>query len=775
MTLSPLLVPSSGVLFGNYPGSGGAGSCDSSSTNGAVLFRNFETLVERTPTTNGILDVAHFYHDWNDFVTTFPTTNEDALVAEGRLLFVNWTPRIYGTSTIFQWADIAAGIYDATYVDPTARKMRDWGQKFFIGFHSECNSGSSAQGGAYGTDAEYASAAQHVHDRFIAQGCTNAVWVFNPSGHMDMISRMSTLYPGDAYVDWIGYDPYGNSGQDLTYVMDTKYPVYNWATVTKSGSHTKPLMWIEWGDTESATGTSKATYFGQVQSQLTVSYPLVKAIVYFNSPTSTGDCVNTSTAAVNAFRLLAADPSFNTDVSPQPPPPPGTIALRGTASAAINKAKTVGVPVPATAQAGDGLAVFLGVTRSALRNSCEGTNATNMTVANSNSNGSNPVQVVTATAPVYDTSQKHSGSSSWHCSLTAGTDCHGDITTNFGSPSTYYGRIYFRKSASPAAICRMFHQNSAANAVQWGIGLDTSGNLIVRDNAAAVTRLTMSTTITTNTWHRVEWKAVWTGAQTTVTVRLYLDALASETTLDEEKTSTTFAQAAAPGNYKFGLIFSAANTYDLYVDDFGLDTTDWLGPAGTAAAITAPGSLVQLGTDTNVAGSIELLTQVYRKTVASGDPGSTLTFTTDVEVHGSVVLVCWSGTDQSALEDVIATPAQRQSSATTITTPTTPTTTVAGDWIISVAFDRAQAGSAANTSWTVASETVRASAFGTGTDGRVSGAVSDDGIGHSIATYGGRVATAVATSFLASAWTLAIRPTAAGTATQYVGVLVHQL
>lgn len=792
MSLSSILVPNSGCLFGVYPGT----TCDSSSTSGLVLLHNHETQIQRTAATNGLLNIVHFYHDWDDFVSTFPTVNEDTLVAEGRLLFVNWTPRIYGSTTIFPWADIAAGAYDAQYVDPTARKMRDWGQKFFLAFHSEPNAGSSAQGGPYGTDAEYAAAAQHVHDRFIAQGCINAVWVFNPSGYTTTVpTRINALYGagGDSVFDWIGYDPYSGgatgSWEDVDYVLTTKYPMYNWATVTKSGSHTKPQMWVEWGAEESGgvpgAGTypnSKAGYFDQVYGRDISGYagikstlPLVKAIVYFNSTSSTGDCVNTSPAALSAYRRLAADPYFNPDMSDTPPPPAGTIQLRGTSSAAINKAKTVGVPVPATAQAGDGMDVFLGVCRSSLINACEGTNGTNVSVANSNSSGSNPWDFTGSVPPTYSTAQFQHGASSMHPSVSAqSTSVMGWTSAAFGTPSVYYGRAYFRIPSVPPAHGRLYQQAGPAGTPnQWGLGIDvTTGKLTVRDLAAGANRWVSAAAPALNAWHRVEWKATWTGTQTTVDVRLYSGANLETLTLTDSGTSTAIAQAAAFGRGYFGIVFSAAQTWDAFLDSVALDTSGWLGPAATTAVITAPPSLVLIGSDDNIAGPVALSTRAYRKTIAAGDPGSTLTFATDVEVHGAVLLECWSGTDPTALEDVIATPAQRQSNATTITSPTAPTTTVAGDRIITAAFDRALAGSAANTSWSVASETVRSSAFGTGTDGRVSGAVSDDGVGHAVGIYGGRVATAVATSFLASAWTLAIRPAVSGGGdTQSVGMV----
>ena len=767
MTLSAKLVPTSGCLFGGYA----ANSCDTSSTDFEVLFRNHEAQIQRTSATN-LLNIVHAYHDFPAYVSSFPTSREATLAGEGRLLLINWTPRIFNTTTIFRWPDITAGVYDATYLIPTAQAMAAWGTKFFLAFHTEMNASSSAQGGAYGTDAEYAAAAQHVHDVFLAQGCSNAVWVFNPSGYTDTISRMSTLYPGDAYVDWIGYDPYGNSGESAASVVSTKYPMYNWATVTKSGSHTMPMMWLEWGDTESATGTSKASFFTSLATLLPSTYPLIKAIVYFNSTSSTGDCVNTSSAALTAYRGLAATPYFNPDMSPTPPPPSGTIAFRAAASASFVNSASKAITFPATAQAGDGALLLHACTRTGLRNSAEGTNATNVTTGNSNTFGSNPLENIGGAAPQYSTTQKHSGATSMHAATTSpGTDSHGDWTTTFGSPSTYYGRAYIYRTAAPGAIVRFFQQNSAANANQWGLALDTSGNLLVRDVAGGTTKLTVSGgALAANVWHRIEWKATWNGSSTTVDVRLYRDALASETTLDDSGTSTAITQAAAPGNYKFGLVFSAGTTYDLYVDDYAVDANTWLGPAGTSPVLTNPAGWTPVDSQLLVSGSAELASRLYRKTTAAGDPGSTLTLTTDVNAHGSILLLTYSGADQLALVDVEAS-STKTADSTTVVTPTV-TTTGAGEWIISAAFVRDNPA-AATSSWTLqGGEVQRAATFPSGaTDGRVAGVISDDATGHAAGATSTRTFTANATSYLGIGWTVTLLPGTAGGAGQHCGLI----
>jgi hypothetical protein len=51
------------------------------------------------------VDVLRRYHDWND---AWPTAEERAHAAEGRILFEGWESRVFGGANLC-WADIAAG------------------------------------------------------------------------------------------------------------------------------------------------------------------------------------------------------------------------------------------------------------------------------------------------------------------------------------------------------------------------------------------------------------------------------------------------------------------------------------------------------------------------------------------------------------------------------------------------------------------------------------------------------------------------------------------
>jgi Glycosyl hydrolase family 26 len=775
VSLNSILVPNVGCLFGVYPSS----SCDAA-TSYATRVRNHETLINRTPTTNGVLNVISAYHDWNDYATAFPTSDEQTMATEGRLLLIHWTPRIFGSTTQYNWADIAAGAYDASIVIPQAKLMRDWGVTFFLAFHNEMNASSTAQGGTYGSDADYAAAAQHLHNVFVAQGATNVVWVFKPSGYTATISRMSTLYPGDSYVDWIGFDPYGSSStsEDLDYVLLTKYPVINWATVTKSGSHTKPMMFGEWGKIETG-GTypnTKQGFYDQVRTTLQTTYPQIKAIVYFNGVAGSSECMNTSTSALTGYRALAAADYFNPDMSPTGPPV-NTGAFQSSAATSFSNTASKQITIPADVQAGYGMALFHASTRTGFKNACEGTNAANVTTGNSGSAGSNPWDSLGAVTPVYSSTQAHAGTTSIHYTLTAQTAVRTTWEASFGAQvanQPYYGRLHYYRTALPPQITRLFQQNTAgATALHWGIGLDTAGKVVVRDIAGSSTKWTSSITPAANVWNRIEWKVTWNGSTQTVDVRIYENTGASETTLDDSGTSTAITQAAAGGQYSFGMQ-SPSQTYDIYLDDVGLDRNTWLGQAPhVSAVLTAPTGwteIVPTGTPLVAAGAGELSTKAYRRTAVAGDPGSTVTLATDVNAHGAIVLLAYSGVDQLALVDVAAA-STKNADSTTVVTPNV-TTTGNNEWIVSVAFTRDNPG-ALTTSWTLpGGEAQRAAAFPSGTsDGRVATVASDDGVAHATGTYGSKTFTSNVNSYLGIGWTVAVKSTAAVSSGQSFGMM----
>jgi beta-mannanase len=152
---------------------------------------------------------------------------------------------------------------------------------------------------------------RHLHDLFVAEGAANVLWVFCPnfeSVPSAAWNQWASYYPGDAYVDWMGFDGYnrgtseaGSTWRTFTQVAGTLY-----AGLAAKG---KPIMIGETASTE--VGGDKAAWIRAVLPALRGSYPAVKALVWFHMNKSTDWRVDSSATARTAFVAMANDPYFN--------------------------------------------------------------------------------------------------------------------------------------------------------------------------------------------------------------------------------------------------------------------------------------------------------------------------------------------------------------------------------------------------------------------------------------------------------------------------------
>jgi hypothetical protein len=183
--VSDRLVPREGAWWGSYPGQGP----------GDVEAR--EAVYGRR------VDILHRYHDWND---VWPTPEEQAYAAGGRILFEGWENRVFG-GTATCWADIAAGASDAA-LDAQAQRLAAFGGRLFVGFmHEPEDNAGPCQPGAVddakagmGSADDFRAAFRHVVER-VRPVAPNVVWVFSVMGHDPVASW--AFYPGDDVVDWV--------------------------------------------------------------------------------------------------------------------------------------------------------------------------------------------------------------------------------------------------------------------------------------------------------------------------------------------------------------------------------------------------------------------------------------------------------------------------------------------------------------------------------------------------------------------------------------------
>jgi hypothetical protein len=290
--LSAKLVPSCGVLWGAHkpPASG---------ETWATAVTNLETQVGRP------FDLEYRYHDFSGTGVNglFPDTYEQQLASSGHVIFDDWNTSNFSTGVRIPWSAIAAGTYDASVIDPVAQHIKAFGKPMFLSVDHEMD---SLVGTASGTAAQYVAAYRHIHDVFAQLGVTNVVWVWTVSGWSGHNSMYASLYPGDAYVDWIGYDPYnfaschGGGWASASAVVDG---FYQW--LMSNGHGNKPFMLPEYGTISDPSNANAAAQWYQGLPAALTAHPNIKAVDEFDESAG-GTCDMTLTLGTGELAAFAA-------------------------------------------------------------------------------------------------------------------------------------------------------------------------------------------------------------------------------------------------------------------------------------------------------------------------------------------------------------------------------------------------------------------------------------------------------------------------------------
>ncbi|TDU06135.1 glycosyl hydrolase family 26 [Streptomyces sp. 846.5] len=167
--------------------------------------------------------MASFFLQWNQKFNPYAIT---AAYDNGTIPVMTWEPWAGGTqnpagggvilqSNVKQPAYKLSNIYDGkfdAYITSVAQQIAAAQWPIVIRFAHEMNGAwypwsEKVNGNAAG---DYVKAWRHVHDVFAKAGATNVIWVWSPNIIRPVPNTaLAPLYPGDAYVDWIGMTGYG--------------------------------------------------------------------------------------------------------------------------------------------------------------------------------------------------------------------------------------------------------------------------------------------------------------------------------------------------------------------------------------------------------------------------------------------------------------------------------------------------------------------------------------------------------------------------------------
>lgn len=286
------LVPRTGALLGAFVSTTGTGwSADAVTAREAELGRRFA--------------IDHRYQNW---ATPFPTVADRWDVVNGRIPMITWQPN---TTTL---AAIADGTSDEL-IRTRARSVAAFGHPIFLRWGHEMNADWYPWDGVHNNTpghhdgpAAYVAAWRHVHDLFVAAGATNAVWIWCPnrvSIPASSWNRIDAYYPGDAYVDWVGFDGYNRDPADWRSFTTL------FASDDARDARRKPVMVGEVASVEGRTPGRKAAWIRDVRAVLESSFPSVAAVVWFDTAKNGFDFrIDSSASSAAAFRELAQDPYF---------------------------------------------------------------------------------------------------------------------------------------------------------------------------------------------------------------------------------------------------------------------------------------------------------------------------------------------------------------------------------------------------------------------------------------------------------------------------------
>ena len=253
------------------------GLSPSTGPHGADQVRELEHLLGRK------VDLVNFYSGWAfpGFDTQALKTIE-ALRAVPEVTWEPWDYRLGMKQHKYALSRIIAGDFDR-YIRSWAKAAAAWGQPFMLRFAQEMNGnwypwGSKVNGN---TPGEYVRAFRHIHKIFASVGATNVIWVWCPNVLYPGGPSLSSLYPGNAYVNWIGVDGY-NWGTSLAHRGGWRSAATVFVPTLSALERLAPSKPIMIAETASAEqGGSKAAWITNLFKLLN-RYPAVRAVAWFN-------------------------------------------------------------------------------------------------------------------------------------------------------------------------------------------------------------------------------------------------------------------------------------------------------------------------------------------------------------------------------------------------------------------------------------------------------------------------------------------------------------
>jgi beta-mannanase len=257
---------------------------------------SFETMVDRP------VNIANYYVDFTSL--SFSAAEATTIVEHVSEPMITWQPMDSQLPDPVNQPDYTlASIIDGSWdnlLNTWAAAIAAWGRPMLLRFAHEMNGNwyPWAEGVNGNSAGQYVQAWRHVHDLFVSDGASNVKWVWSPNVDYPGSTSLPELYPGNAYVDYVGIDGYNWGTSRPGSVWQTPRQVFD-PTIADVRTFThKRIVITEVSSTEQ--GGSKAQWIDEFFSWLEATSRVI-GFVWFQFDKEADWRVQSSPAAETAF------------------------------------------------------------------------------------------------------------------------------------------------------------------------------------------------------------------------------------------------------------------------------------------------------------------------------------------------------------------------------------------------------------------------------------------------------------------------------------------
>jgi beta-mannanase len=246
--------------------------------------------------------VVMWYVAWPN-ESTFPTQDAAAVAATGatpEITWEPWDPAGGVNQPAYRLSRITSGNYDS-YIETWATAIKAWGGQLRLRFAHEMNGNwyPWSQGVNGNGAGSYVAAWRHIRAIFSKLGVTNVTWIWSPNAPFPGTVPLSSVFPGDAYVDEVALDGYNWSNLKPTTTWLSFAQVFGPGVTQLQSLSARPITIGETGCPE--VGGNKAQWITDMWTSL-AHWTQVKGLVWFDINKETDWRIDSSASSLAAFK-----------------------------------------------------------------------------------------------------------------------------------------------------------------------------------------------------------------------------------------------------------------------------------------------------------------------------------------------------------------------------------------------------------------------------------------------------------------------------------------